>query len=56
MINRQQYTCELAFAAVGIGKRQPNPDWLLMSISEGRNRYRQMIEEAVAAAKERRVA
>lgn len=46
---------KLSFAVVRIGERRPNvtPDWSFISIAEGRNRYRQMIDEAVAAAIER---
>jgi hypothetical protein len=39
-----------------IGERGPNPDWRFMSIAEGRNCYRQMIEIASAEVLARKVA
>jgi hypothetical protein len=47
---------KLSFAVTRIGERRANPDWRFMSIAEGRNCYRQMIETAVADALARRVA
>jgi hypothetical protein len=47
---------KLSFAVCRIGERRPNPDWRFMSIEDGRNYYRQMIEEAVAEVLARKVA
>jgi hypothetical protein len=47
---------KLSFAVVRIGKRRPNPDWRFMSIAEGRNCYRQMIDGAVTEVLARKVA
>jgi hypothetical protein len=47
---------KLSFAVVRVGERRSNPDWRFMSIAEGRNCYRQMIETAVADALARRAA
>jgi hypothetical protein len=47
---------KLSFAVTRIGERRQNPDWRFMSIVEGRNVYRQLIEQSVNAAIERRVA
>jgi hypothetical protein len=47
---------KLSFAVVRIGERRPNPDWHFMSIAEGRNCYRTMIEGAVAEVLARKVA
>ncbi|MBT1509435.1 hypothetical protein KIP88_02875 [Bradyrhizobium sp. SRL28] len=47
---------KLSFAVVRIGERRRDPDWRFMSIEEGRNRYRQMIEEASAEVLARKVA
>lgn len=46
---------KLSFAVERI-KRNGNGDWRFMPVSEGRNRYRALIEEAVAAAVERKAA
>jgi hypothetical protein len=45
---------KLSFAIVRIGERRPNPEWPFMSIAEGRNFYRRMIEDAVAEVVARR--
>src|SRR3954469_18953591 len=44
---------KLSFACTIVGERRPNvtPQWRFMSIEEGRNCYRQMIETAVADVK-----
>jgi hypothetical protein len=47
---------KLSFAVVRVGERRPNPDWRFMSIEDGRNYYRHMIEGAVADAVARKVA
>jgi hypothetical protein len=47
---------KLSLAVVRIGERGPNPDWRFMSIEEGRNYYRQIIEGAVAEVAARKVA
>lgn len=47
---------KLSFAVTRIGERGPNPEWRFMSIVEGRNAYRQMIETAVEEAKARKAA
>ena len=47
---------KLSFAVTRIGERRRDPDWRFMSIVEGRNCYRQMIESAVAEALARKVA
>lgn len=47
---------KLSFAVCRIGERRPNPDWRFMSIVEGRNYYRQMIEVASAEVLSRKVA
>jgi hypothetical protein len=44
---------KLSFAMVRSGERCPNPGWSFMTIAEGRNRYRQMIEDAVTEARAR---
>jgi hypothetical protein len=51
-------TLKLSFAVVRIGERRAHvtPDWRFMSIAEGRNRYRQMIEDARAEVLARKVA
>jgi hypothetical protein len=45
----------LPFVVVRIGDRRPNPDWRFISIVEGRNCYRQMIEIASAEVLARKV-
>ena len=47
---------KLSFAVTRIGERRPNPDWRFMSIAEGRNYYRRMIEIASAEVPAREVA
>lgn len=49
---------KLSFAVTRIGERRPNvsPEWRFMSILEGRNTYRQMIETASAEMLARKVA
>lgn len=47
---------KLSFAVVRIGERRRDPDWRFMSIVEGRNCYRQMIDGAVAEVIARKVA
>ena len=47
---------KLSFAVCRIGERRANPDWRFMSIAEGRNTYRQMIETASAEVLARKVA
>ena len=47
---------KLSFAVTRIGPPRRDPEWAWMSIEEGRNRYRGMIETAVDAAKARKVA
>jgi hypothetical protein len=49
---------KLSFAVHQIGERRTNvtPEWRFMSIAEGRNYYRQMIESAVADVTARKVA
>jgi hypothetical protein len=47
---------KLSFAVHRIGDRRPNPEWRFMSIAEGRNYYRQMIEAASAEVLARKVA
>jgi hypothetical protein len=44
---------KLSFVVKRIGPARPNPDWNFMSITEGRNAYRRMIEEAVETARKR---
>ena len=39
---------KLSFAVIRIGERRSNPDWRFMTITEGRNLFRQMIDDAVA--------
>ena len=47
---------KLSFAVCRFGERRPNPDWRFISIAEGRNYYRQMIDGAVAEVLARKVA
>lgn len=49
---------KLSFSVTRKGERRHNvtPEWQFMTIAEGRNRYRQMIEEAVAQRKAAKVA
>jgi hypothetical protein len=47
---------KLSFAVERIKRNGNSDDWRWMSVSEGRNRYRALIEEAVAAAVARKVA
>ena len=47
---------KLSFAVERIKRNGNSDDWRWMSVEEGRNRYRAMIEETVAAAIERKVA
>ena len=47
---------KLSFGVTRVGERRPNPDWRFMSIAEGRNYYRQMIEVASAEVLARKVA
>ena len=46
---------KLSFVVQRIGERRRDPDWRFMSIEEGRNRYRAMIEEAQAEVAARKV-
>jgi len=47
---------KLSFAVTLIGERRRDPDWRFMSIAEGRNCYRQMIDGACAEVLARKVA
>ena len=47
---------KLTFAVTRIGERKRDPEWRFMSIVEGRNCYRQMIETASAEVLARKVA
>jgi hypothetical protein len=47
---------KLSFAVERIKRVGNSDDWRWMSVEEGRNRYRALIEEAVAAAIARKVA
>jgi len=47
---------KLSFAVTRIGERKRDPEWRFMSIVEGRNTYRQMIEAASAEVLARKVA
>ena len=47
---------KLSFVVQRIGERRRDPDWRFMSIEEGRNRYRDMIDEAKAEVAARKVA
>jgi hypothetical protein len=47
---------KLSFAVERIKRNGNEQDWRWMSVEEGRNRYRAIIEEAVAAAVERKAA
>jgi hypothetical protein len=47
---------KLSFAVVRIKRNGDSNDWRWMSVEEGRNIYRALIEEAVAEAKARKVA
>jgi hypothetical protein len=47
---------KLSFAVERIKRNGNEQDWRWMSVEEGRNRYRAMIDEAVAAAVARKVA
>lgn len=47
---------KLSFAVERIARRSNGDDWRWMSVEEGRNRYRTLIEEAVAAAVARKAA
>lgn len=47
---------KLSFAVTRIGERRRDPEWRFMSIAEGRNTYRQMIEAASAEVLARKVA
>jgi hypothetical protein len=47
---------KLSFAVHRVGERRSSPEWRFMSVAEGRNCYRQMIENAVAEVVARKVA
>jgi hypothetical protein len=47
---------KLSFAVMRVGERKRDPEWRFMSIVEGRNYYRQMIEAASAEVLARKVA
>jgi hypothetical protein len=47
---------KLSFAVERIARRGDGRDWRWMSIAEGRNRYRALIDTAVAAAVSRKIA
>jgi len=47
---------KLSFAVERIKRNSNSDDWRWMSVEEGRNRYRAMIEEAVAEAVARKAA
>ena len=47
---------KLSFAVTRIGERRRDPEWRFMTILEGRNTYRRMIETASAEVLARKVA
>ena len=47
---------KLSFAVTRIGERRRDPEWRFMTILEGRNTYRRMIETASDEVKARKVA